>query len=487
MTPLPRTIALGALAAALAGCLSLGPDYVRPDLALPEGYSVEAAGASGAVPDDWWTLFGDATLDGLVAEALAANQDLAAAAARVEEARALAGLARADRFPEVTLDASGSKTQFSSDNPQIPPGVPREFEVYRAALAVSYELDFWGRLRRASEAARAELLATEEARRSVRLGVIAETASAYFDLLALDRQRQVTIDTRGTRDEAAQLQGLRFDAGTISELELAQAQSEVAAADATVPAIERLQRRAENRLAVLLGRLGGTIVRGAGLDTIVAPAVPVGLPSDLVARRPDVLAAEQRLAAATARIGAARAGYFPSFSLTGYAGSESSELSNLLGSGTSVWQAALGLVQPIINAGRTRRGVEAARARERQAAAGYLMAVQVAFAEVEDGLAARRTSADARAAIARLVESRRRSRVLSDIRYEAGESSFLEVLDADRELFRAQLELEAARRDELLAAVDLFRALGGGWEREGDGAPSSASTPDGSAGSAAPR
>jgi multidrug efflux system outer membrane protein len=464
-----RTLAAGALAATLAGslgCLSLAPEHRRPDLPLPEAWSgADGAGTApaGEIPDDWWRLFGDPALDALVDEALAANQDLAAAVARVDEARALAGLARADRFPELTLDASGSRTQFSGDNPQIPPGVPREFDVYRAALAVSWELDFWGRLRSASEAARAELLATEQARRSVRLTVAAETASAYFDLLALDRQRRVTIDTLGTRTEAARLQGLRFDAGTISELDLAQARAEVAAAEATVPAIDRLRRQAENRLAVLLGRIGGTIERGATLDALGAPAVPVGLPSRLLERRPDVLGAELRLAAARARIGAARAGYFPSFSLTGYGGSESSELSDLLGSGTSVWQAALGLVQPIFNAGRTRRQVEAARARERLASAGYLKTVQVAFAEVEDGLVARRTSVDERAALSRLVDSRRRSRELSDIRYEAGESSFLEVLDADRELFRAELDLARARRDELQSAVDLFRALGGGW------------------------
>ena len=452
--------ALGA-AVALAGCITLGPDYERPEVPMPAGYSAEAP--AGEIPDEWWRQFGDPTLDALVGEALVANQDLAAAAARVEEVRALAGIVRSEQFPEVNLEASGSRTRVSEDTAQLPPGIPLEFDVYRAALTFSYELDFWGRIRKLSSAARAELLASEEGRLNVRLAVISETASAYFDLLALDRQREVTDDTYTTRLEAVRLQGLRFDAGTISELDLAQAQAELAAAEATVPAIERAQRRTENRLAVLLGRIGGTIERGAELDAVVAPEVPGGLPSELLERRPDVLAAEQRLVAATERIGAARAGYFPSFSLTGYAGSESAELSNLLSSGTGIWQAALGLFQPIFNAGRVRRQVEAARARERQEAAFYLRSVQTAFAEVEDALAARRTGAVEREALARQAEALRRARRLSALRYEAGDSSFLEVLDADRELFSAELELARARRDELVAAIELFRALGGGW------------------------
>ena len=457
----------------LAACVTLGPDYQKPDPKLPDAYSQAAAYSrpatpGGAVPDAWWALFGEPVLDGLVGEALAANQDLAAAAARVEEARALAGLARADRFPEVTGQAGGSRTKFSGDSGQfpLPPGIPLEFDSFRVTANVSYELDFWGRYRRASEAARAELLATEEARRNVRLALVADVATAYFDLIALDRQLAVARETLGSRGESVRIQGLRFDAGTISELDLAQAQAEQAVTEATIPVLERVIRQTEDRLMVLLGRTGGTIPRGAGLEGLALPEVPVGLPSRLLERRPDVVAAEQRLIAANARIGAARAAYFPSIGLTGYAGSESQELADLFASGTGIWQVALGLVQPIFNAGRTRRQVEAATARQHQALAAYLKAVQSSFAEVEDALVARSTGAAEREAIARQVEALGRARRLSDLRYEGGDSSYLDVLDAERNLFRAELDWARARAAELAAAVALFKALGGGWEEE---------------------
>ena len=459
-------ISLTALTAlSLTACTALGPDYARPELPLPEAYSAAAA-AEAALPDRWWSLFGDPALDRLVTEALGANQDLAEAAARVEEARALAGIARADRYPEVTGTVNGSRTRLSKETLNLPPEVviPLEIDRYRAAANISYELDFWGRLRRLAEAARAELLASEEGRRNVELALISEVTAAYFDLLAFDHQLGIVRETLGSRSESVRLQRLRFEHGTISELDLAQAEAELAATEATVPALERAVRQTEDRLAVLLGRIGGTVERGGALSGVAPPAVPVGLPSALLARRPDVLAAEQRLAAANARIGAARAAYFPSISLTGYAGTESAELASLFASGTGVWQAALGLVEPIFNAGRTRRQVEAARARERQALAAYTKAVQSAFAEVEDALVARRTGAEERAVLARQVEALTRARRLAGLRYEAGESSYLEVLDAERSLFRAELELSRAQRDELEATVDLMKALGGGWE-----------------------
>jgi multidrug efflux system outer membrane protein len=433
---------------------------------MPDGYS--AAAVEQSVPDRWWTLFGDPALDGLVAEALAANQDLAAAAARVEEARALAGIARADQLPQVTGTVTGSRTRLSAETLNLPPeiDIPLEIDRFRAAANLSYELDFWGRLRRTTEAARAELLASEEGRRNVALGLVSEVAAAYFDLLALDQQLAITRGTLGSRGESVRLQRLRFDAGTISGLDLAQAEAELAATEANVPALERQVRQTEDRLAVLLGRIGGTVGRGGALDGVAPPAVPVGLPSQLLARRPDVLAAEQRLVAANARIGAARAAYFPAISLTGYAGSESAELSSLFASGTGVWQAALGLVEPIFNAGKTRRQVEAAQARERQALAGYTKAVQTAFAEVEDALVARSTGAAEREILSRQVDALVRAHRLAGVRYEAGESSYFEVLDAERTLFRAELELARARRAELAAAVNLFKALGGGWSEE---------------------
>jgi multidrug efflux system outer membrane protein len=457
-----------AAAALLGGCITLGPDYERPDVDLPEGYSEAAATAPQAVPDEWWKLFGDPILDALVGEALAANQDLAVAAARVDEARAIAGIARADQLPQVNAGASGSRDKFSEKTAQLPPGFPLEFDTYRATVSLAYELDFWGRYRRLSEAARAELLASIEGQRNVRLAVVSETVLAYFDLRGLDQQLAIAGATLDSRSESVRLQRARFDAGTISELDLAQAEGELAATEAAVPFRQRVLRQTENRLAVLLGRIGGTVDRGAvpadeALGRIELPEVPPGLPSELLARRPDVAQAEQFLVAANARIGAARSLYFPSIALTGYAGSESDELSELFSSGTSIWGFAAGLLQPIFQGGRIRRGVEISEARQHQALAEYVKSVQEAFADVENALVARSTGIAEREAIERQVGALSRARHLADLRYEAGESSYIDLLDAERGLFDAELAWVIARRAELGSAVLLFRAIGGGW------------------------
>ncbi|HEY3121168.1 MAG TPA: efflux transporter outer membrane subunit [Vicinamibacteria bacterium] len=459
----PARLLAALVALSFSACVSLGPRYRRPQLPLPPAYS--EGGSEEAIPDAWWSLFDDPALDRLVAEALSANQDLALAAARVEEARALAGLADADRWPQLSLSAEVSRSKLSAETSHLPPGIPLENSRFRVAPTVSYEVDFWGRLRQLSAAARAELLASEEGRRNVRLAVAADVAAAYFDLVAFDRQLAIARETLRSRQESARLQRVRFEAGTISGLALAQARAELASAESTVPVLERQGRQTENRLAVLLGRTGGTTERAFGLDALASPPVPVGLPSELLVRRPDLLAAEQRLIAANARIGAARAAYFPAIALTGAAGSESAQLASLLTSGTGIWQAAVSLVQPIFNAGRTRRQVQATRARERQELAVYTRAVQSAFAEVEDALVARRTSAAEREALGRQVAELGSARRLALLRYQGGDASYLEVLDAERSLFRAELDLTAARRDELTASVNLFSALGGGWEK----------------------
>jgi multidrug efflux system outer membrane protein len=483
---LRRLVAILA-ALSLPACSTLGP-YQRPGLTLPEKYPGAAGagapgGTGGAIADAWWKEFGDPALDALVDEALLANQDLRAAAARVAEARALVGIVGADRYPHINAFLSASRSKISPETAQLPPSVPDTTSRIRAAGELSFELDFWRRLQRLTDAARADLLATEEGRRTVRLGLVAGVASAYYDLLAFDQGLAIARDTVTTREGAVRLQQARFDAGTISELDLAQAQADLAGAEAAVPILERQVREIENRLAVLLGRIGGTIPRREAPADATAgvagplPGIPEGLPSDLLARRPDVVAAEQRVIAAHARIAAARAAYFPRLALTGSGGSESKELSSLFTSGTSIWGIALGLVQPIFRAGQTRAEIAAARAREDAAVAVYAKALQSAFAEVEDALAARATTAVERAAQLRRVEALGRARRLALLRYEAGDSSYLEVLDADRNLFRAQLELIYARRGEIQSLVTLFKALGGGFEIETPPAPAVAVGP----------
>lgn len=453
-------VALFAVGLTVGGCRTVGPDYARPTVAAPAAYS-EAATAT-AIPDAWWTLFGDPGLDALVTEALGANPDLAAAAARIDRARALLGLADAARMPTVDGQANAGRARVSRDTSALPPGIGAEFDRFHLSATASYEFDFWGRYRRASEAARAELLASEEGRRAVRLGIAAAVATAYFDRAFLDRQVADAKSTLESRQEALRLQNERFDAGTISELEVAQAKAELAATEAAIPVLERERRRADNRLGVLVGQFG-PVAGPSGELAARVPEVPVGLPSDLLARRPDVVAAEAQLVAANARIGVAKAAFFPSIGLTATLGTESRELGDLLSSGANIWQLAAGLLQPIWNAGRTKRQVEAAAAGREEALALYLKAIQGAFAEVEDALAGRSASLTEVAALERQITALERAREIALIRYEAGESSYFEVLDADRNLFRARLDLSTARRNQYVAAVDLFRALGGGW------------------------
>jgi multidrug efflux system outer membrane protein len=442
---------------AFAAC-SFAPDYKRPELDVPATHSVEAS--TDSIPWEWWTLFGDTTLNALVEEALNANQDLAAAAARVEQARALAGVAKAELYPVITAGGSATRMQIAErtagagDNP---------FNSFDLIGAISYELDFWGKLRNASKAARHQMLATEEGRRQVELAVTADVVSTYFDLLSLDRQLAVSRATLESRREAVRMQTLRYEAGAISQLDLAQAQAEFASTEATVPVFEREMRQTENRLGVLLGRIGGSIARGDSIETIGSPEIPVGLPSEILARRPDVRAAEFSLIASNANIGVARAAYLPSIGLTGYGGWESDDLSALVMENTDIWSASVNIFQNIFAPGRTRRQVELAWGQHRETLADYIKSVQIAFAEVEDALVARRTSVAIREAEDREVAARMRATRLAQLRYDAGDSSYIEVLDSQRQLFQAQLLQADARRGELNSSVLLFKALGGGW------------------------
>lgn len=463
-------LALG-LALLAAACV-VGPDYRRPALSTPDQYrgAPAATPAEPAVHDDWWTLFGDPGLERLVAVALAESADLRIAAARVEEARALAGVTRSRRFPEVTAGFSADRSKVSEETTPLPPGSFTTLDRRRASIDVSHGLDFWGRLRRLTEAAEADLLATAYGADAVRLDLVSEVVRGWFELHTFDRQLEIARATGATRKEGLELQQLRFDSGIISQLDLSQARAELAAANAAVPELEQAAAETENRLSVLIGRNPESIDRRTNLEGFaLPPEVPPGLPSSLLARRPDIAAAEQRLVAANARIGAAKAAYFPTIALTGQFGTESTELSGLLASGSTIWRAAASLVAPVFNAGRTKREVEVARAREVQALESYRKTLLTAFAEVEDALSARRTARERLTALADGVEALDHALELARLRYEGGQSSYLEVLDAQRSLFSAQLGLAAARRAELDAAAALFEALGGGWRVEGAG------------------
>ena len=459
------------LALSVTGCAGLKPDYQRPAAELPPGWVAAPGQASASAGAEWWKIFGDARLDRLVEEALAHNANLALAVARVDEARAQVGLARADQLPAVgaRFDRSRTGTSQAAALP-FPPGFPRDTNDYRATLNVSYELDLWGRLRNLAAAARAELLGSEAARETVRIALAADVAQAYFALRAFDQQIDTVRRSLAARGETLGLQTKRLEYGDISEFDYRQLEAEAAAARAQLPALERQRSAQENALAVLLGRSPRAIYAGAVERTADAGAeppalvVPSGMPSELLLRRPDIVEAEQKLIANNARIAAARAAVFPSIMLTGYLGSESATLANLFTGPAGIWQLAAGLTQPIFSGGRQKAGIAAAEARERQALAQYQQAVQNAFKDVRNALAAQARSREQLDAESQRAAALTQALRLARLRYDNGMSSQLEVLDAERNLLAAEQNRIDALRAQRAAIADLFKALGGGWD-----------------------
>lgn len=487
----PLAIALAPTVAALllAGC-AVGPDYRRPDIDLPERWTTTGTDAAGSastgasaghdrpsvaastVGARWWAVYGDATLDRLIDEALARNGDAQIAAARVLEARALAGIADADRWPALAASASQSRSQNSLVGAQpLPAGSPRTNSSSRVTLDASYEVDFWGRYARASEAARAELLATEAARDALHLSLTAQVAQQYYALLAADAQEAAVHRVLVTRGESLDLLRRRVAAGITAEYDLRQAEAEEAAAQTQLAAAVRRKENAEASLAVLLGRspravLAERIERGrpAGEQAPARVDVPGGLPSELLLRRPDLREAEQRLISANARIGETRALLFPSIALTASLGSESADLADLFTGPAGIYRLAAGLTQPIFQAGRLQRAGDAANAREAQARAAYVQAVANAFRDVRQALAAQSAARDTLAAETRRAEALRQALTQANTRYTGGIASRLEVLDVERNLLLAELARLDAEQAQQAAVADLFKALGGSWQ-----------------------
>lgn len=442
-----------------AGC-TVGPDYERPALELPQDYLRAPADAPTlhAIADvPWWQVFDDPQLVRLVEEALSENLDLRLAAAQVLEAQAELAAARAPFFPFATGELEASR---GNQTPSL-----RTENSFLAALALSWEIDFWGRYRRATEAARAALLATEEGRRSVVASLVAAVAQQYLQLAALHERLRIVLRTAEAQEDSLGLVRSLSRRGVQSDAEVRQAESQLLATQAQVPGLERQIAQAENALAVLLGRPPREFTVKAGLPGIgVPPQVPVGVPSELLARRPDVRRAEQDLVAANANIGVARALFFPSISLTGLLGRASDTLRGVVSSrGETVRSVSLGASVPLFTGGELTANYEAARARAEQAVIGYRRTVLLALQEVSDALVAfdrdRREAEINRRRVAVTQDSLR----LADLRFRHGVISFLEVLDAQRQLFAAQLDLNAAELNQRLSAVQLYRALGGGW------------------------
>jgi multidrug efflux system outer membrane protein len=452
----------------ISGC-TLGPDYRRQTIDTPDAWPTPATAPS--VPAEWWRGYQDPALDAMIQEALGHNADLRFAIARVDEARASLGVARADQWPGVSANASAARTRTSEDLPlALPPGIDPINNNMRATLDASYEVDLWGKYRRATEAARADLLATQFSRDAVRLALIGEVSRGYFNLRALDAQVAITKRTVATRLDSLALQRERFAAGVASELELRQVEAEAAAAQALLPVLETQLARQETALSVLLGRspraiVGATPERGVAIEALtVPPAVPAGLPSDLLEHRPDLRQAEQQLIAANARIGQAKAAYFPTISLTGFLGGESTTLADLFSAPARIWEVSGSAAQLVFDAGRTGSRVKAAQAREQQTLAQYQLAIQNAFRDTLDALVAQRKARETLDAEQARVAALQSALDHARLRYKNGVSSLLDVLDAERGLLAAELNRVEAQRVQLAATADLYKALGGGWE-----------------------
>ena len=463
---MPRRFATLSLLLLAGGC-ALGPDYERPEIDTPEHYVQPVQEGQSFANTPWWDLFADQELQKLIRIALQENQDLGIAVSRIEEFRAILGVTRADQYPTVDVNGSGNRGRGSSNNVFPDDLIDDTTENYRLSADVFFEVDIFGRLRRSTEAARAELYAVEESRRSITISLVSSVASTYILLRDLDAQLEIAERTEKARQDSLTIINARFEKGTVPLLDVNQAEIELAVASASVAAAERAVAQTENLLSVLLGRNPGEITRGIALgQQLLPPDIPPGLPSELLQRRPDVLSAEAQLAAQTARIGASEAARWPSLSLTGSLGLASGELSDLNSGDSDFWNVGANIFAPIFNAGRNRSRVEVERARTEQALLAYEQTVQRAFLEVEDALIAVRTYREEHAARRRQVEAARSAAVLSRARYHGAVTSYLEVLDIERSLFSAEIAESQTQRLAIIAIVDLYKALGGGWNPE---------------------
>jgi outer membrane protein, multidrug efflux system len=456
----------------LSGCM-VGPKYRRPTAKSPDVFRGTADLVAPADPASisdlkWFEVFKDERLQELIRTALVANYDLREAVARVNAARANLGITRADQFPNITASADLTTVRNSAGGSfPIPGGVNLDRTFGGVVLnLLSFELDLWGRLRRATEAARANLLATEESRRAVITTLVGDVATAYFDLLELDTELEIAKRTLATRQESLRLINVRQQGGVATLLDVRQAEQLVYAAAQTIPDIDRLIEQRENQISLLLAKNPGEVTRGRRLtEQEQPPSVPPGLPSSLLERRPDIRAAEQNLIAANAIIGVAKAAYFPRISLTGFLGFESNQLSSLFTGPTRVWQFVPQVAQPIFTAGRIKSNVRLAEAQQQIALVQYEKTIQTAFREVSDALVEYRKVKEIRSQQESLVTTLQDRSRLAYLRYQGGVDTQLNALDADRDLFTAELSLTLTRRNELLALVQLYKALGGGWEQ----------------------
>ena len=458
-----------ALATALTGCVTLGPDYQRPDVAMPQAWRTGLPNARDVVNTQWWQGLGDPALDALISEAIDANKDLQLATLRVEEFDAKLGIARAEGRPQVGYNALAQRKRYSQEQPG--PGSRNDdgsFEkatnqnAFEVGTNFSWELDLWGRVRRAKESARADVMASEDARRAMMLTVVTSVATSYVQLLALDHQLDLAQQAAKNRGDALALVQKKYEGGAASKLDVAKARAAMYDVAVAVPDLERQVAELENATSLLLGRNPGPIKRST-LLAMKLPPVPAGIPSDILERRPDVMEAEQNLVSANAKIGVAKAEYFPRISLTGMLGLGSTQVDTLLQRSAMTDSIGASLLGTIFSGGRIKGDIRASEAVQKQMLVKYQQAIQTALREVEDALVFNAKAGEIANAGSQQLAALRDAVQLSEARYDGGQSSFIDVLDAQQDLYDAQDQQVGRDRDTYLALISIYKAMGGGW------------------------
>jgi multidrug efflux system outer membrane protein len=447
----------------ISGCM-VGPDYHRPELDVPASFRYEEKEARDTAGVEWWEAIEDPVLESLIDEALVNNLSVKIAAANIEQAVGVLTQVRAPLFPQANYSGSGLRQKLSELGAvPLSPLVPNPQNSFQLLAGANWEIDLWGRIRRLSEAARADLLATREARRGVILSLVASVANSYIQLRGLDAQLEIAHRTLAAYGESVKLFELQFKHGQVSRMTVEQARSQYQTAAAAIPQIESQISQTEHFLSILLGRNPGPVARGKSILDLALPDVPAGLPSELVERRPDLVQAEQNLIAANAQIGAAKALYFPSISLTGALGAQSDELSNLFKGSARTWNYSGSFVGPIFTAGAISGQVIQTEAAQQAALLSYKDAILSAFNDVENALVARQKLLDQLTAQAGLVASLKEYARLAWMQYNGGYTPYLTVLDAQSQLFPAELNYAQTRTALLTAYVNIYQSMGGGW------------------------
>jgi outer membrane protein, multidrug efflux system len=447
----------------LAGC-KVGPDYHRPPVDVPPAYRHTQAQAVVAANVDWWMQFDDPILDQLIADGLAHNKSIKIAAANVDQASAVLTSARSPLFPQLSYQGAAGRFRLSqSSTTALPSNLSNPTNAYQVLAGASWELDLWGRIRRLTESAQANLLATEEARRGVILSLTASVASDYLSLRGLDEQLAMAERTLGTYSESLRMMELKYQYGRVSDMNVDQARARYETAAAQVPQIKTNIAVLENALSILLGKNPGDIPRGKSIFELALPTIPSGIPSELLERRPDLLQSEQHLIAANAQIGAAKAQFFPTITLTGASGYASTDLSNLFKGPARVWNYGGGFAGPIFTGGLVYGQFKQAKAAQKAALIGYEAAIQSAFADVDNALVTEQELGTQVAAQERLVVALRGYAELSQHLYDGGREPYSTVLQAEEDLFPAELNWAAARASLCIAFVNIYKAMGGGW------------------------